>query len=522
MTSPSISARLDARRFLGIALLVAIVVAPLVFFGREAIDRDAWNDHVFVPRFLRALGRSVLQSLATAVGTFAIGGGLGVVFSTTRVRGARLFDLLFGAAAILPPMIVTSGWMLAASGDAGILGRFVRGNFGAIAGSIAVFSPIVMWSTRAAIRRFGVAAIEAALVAHGRIGAIKIAARAAWPAALGTALLTGALTIGDSTSGDLVGIHGAASEILASLAARYDRTAAAAQCLFLAAITVILSRPALHSLSATLSRGASALEARAMSEFRAQRSIVADVAALAIVVLFWFMPMVGLARVFLASAPRGDHLASAVATFPETAKIGAGAAILATLIGAAFAITAGRSRRSRLFLTTLGLAMIALPPAAYAFGTVAMTSSLPRSMVRGLAEGPWIFALAARLWPCAFFFVARAISDEPESRAEAATFGRGGRGRYFFRVLFPAIAPALGASIILAALLGAADIVTAILLSPPGKATAPQRLFTIMANAPDAVVATYLLSAVTFAAIASGILMVLVKAGGRRAKKEAP
>jgi ABC-type Fe3+ transport system permease subunit len=62
-------------------------------------------------------------------------------------------------------------------------------------------------------------------------------------------------------------------------------------------------------------------------------------------------------------------------------------------------------------------------------------------------------------------------------------------GRYTGRILGPAILPSAGIACIIIALLATGEVGTALLLRPPGAESIPIQIFTIMANAPAALVA---------------------------------
>jgi ABC-type Fe3+ transport system permease subunit len=70
-----------------------------------------------------------------------------------------------------------------------------------------------------------------------------------------------------------------------------------------------------------------------------------------------------------------------------------------------------------------------------------------------------------------------------------------------------------GVSVLLIALLATADITTVLLLHPPGERSLPLAIVTVMANAPETVVASLCLVYVT---IAMGLLTIAwTIAGGR-------
>jgi ABC-type Fe3+ transport system permease subunit len=61
--------------------------------------------------------------------------------------------------------------------------------------------------------------------------------------------------------------------------------------------------------------------------------------------------------------------------------------------------------------------------------------------------------------------------------------------RYAGRILGPALLPSAGIACIIIALLSTAEVGTALLLRPPGADSIPVQIFTVMANAPEALVA---------------------------------
>jgi ABC-type Fe3+ transport system permease subunit len=66
--------------------------------------------------------------------------------------------------------------------------------------------------------------------------------------------------------------------------------------------------------------------------------------------------------------------------------------------------------------------------------------------------------------------------------------------------------------VVLVALLASAEVGTVLLLHPPGEASLPLALFTIMANAPEATVASL---AVVYVAIAAALLLLFSALLGR-------
>jgi ABC-type Fe3+ transport system permease subunit len=112
---------------------------------------------------------------------------------------------------------------------------------------------------------------------------------------------------------------------------------------------------------------------------------------------------------------------------------------------------------------------------------------------------------ALRLFPLAAVLAMRAFgSSSPEWAAVAAVHGLPLR-RYLGRVLIPWLLPAAGISALLIALLATADITAALLLTPPGGGSLPLAIFTVMANAPEALVGALCLLYIGTAALVLAI-----------------
>ena len=65
---------------------------------------------------------------------------------------------------------------------------------------------------------------------------------------------------------------------------------------------------------------------------------------------------------------------------------------------------------------------------------------------------------------------------------------------YFVRVLLPWLAPSALLAAAAVALLAIADIHSVLLLHPPGQSSLPLAIFTVMANAPESLVASLCLA----------------------------
>jgi ABC-type Fe3+ transport system permease subunit len=168
------------------------------------------------------------------------------------------------------------------------------------------------------------------------------------------------------------------------------------------------------------------------------------------------------------------------------------AAGIAVALAFALAWSAGRSPTRRRWLVTVALALLALPPALPALWLIPWSTRVTLG-----------FALALRGLPLAMLFALRAVGSMPPSWADAARVHRVPRATFLARVALPWCARWAGPAAALAALLATAEVGTVLLLHPPGHGNLPLAIFTIMANAPEALVAMLCLLYVTLALAAA-------------------
>lgn len=139
------------------------------------------------------------------------------------------------------------------------------------------------------------------------------------------------------------------------------------------------------------------------------------------------------------------------------------------------------------------LALLALPPALPALWLIPWSARWTVGLALGL-----------RGLPLAILLALRAVGSMPPSWADAARVYRVPRATYFARVALPWCARWAVPAAAVAALLGTAEVGTVLLLHPPGHGSLPLAVFTIMANAPEALVAMLCL---LYVGLAAGLAM---------------
>ncbi len=500
------------------ALAAAVLLFPLLptlplwsgaFGGNFDLD----------PAFLSGLWRSGALGLAVALVVLAVGLPLGVGAALYEVPARFLLLGLTGLPLLLPTFLPALGWsMLAARLGPGLAGEPGQGG---VLGVLAVHAgsgiPLVLLTAYAANSRLAASQLDAARLAGGERAAFLQGLRWAAPPAMLAAGLAAVLSLSDPGPGLVFGVRSAASEILTSFSALFDFARASRQCLVLAAVVLVLAVPLAFPLSARL---ASPQLARLSTggQPRSRHPIggiatAAGLAATALVVVGF--PLLGLVLP-LVERPASLRLAMApvLRTGADTLLYGFGAGLTATGLGFLLAFLVGRSPALRRFTVAACVALFALPPTLSALGLVRMATEAPAWLDVLLRSRVAVVAvLALRGLPVAAVLALRGWGEISPSWTDAAAVHGVPLGRYLRAVLFPALLPTAAVTTVLVALLATADAGTVLLLHPPGRPSLPLAIFSVMANAPESLVASLCL---LYVLLAAAVLAAVWGTAGRR------
>lgn len=311
-----------------------------------------------------------------------------------------------------------------------------------------------------------------------------------------------------------MGYHGVASEVMIAFAARYDPIQAGQKALTFSLLLVPLLLPLVWILAASLNEGLARQDSGCLSS-RAPAGTAGTTgpAALAGLIMFLLLaPIVaGLARPLLVPAISGV-LAQAVRTLSESSGITLFHAVVAGLTAAIVGWTlsgwAGRSRSQRSLVLASALLLLSLPTSLHALGVLWITHDLPAALdpiVRGRWRVGFTLGLALSPIPTLACLWARAcLSPRQEEQAD---LHRVGSLRFAWRVLVPQLLPAVVAGVLAVSILAVAEVSSTLLLQSPGETTFPGRLFSMMDNASERLVAS--LATVYLGAALLGIFGIL-------------
>ncbi len=430
--------------------------------------------------FFLALGRSLAQGILAGGVSLALGWPAGVAAGIWKCPGRRALILLIALPLLLPSFLVAIGLSLLWRGLDGLA---------AVVWTFACFGiPLVFFAALAATRTVTHGQSDAARLAGGEGMLFRLALHATFPVAALAALLAAVLTLADVGPGQIFGWYGAASELLVSFAARYDLALATRQALAVAFISAVFAWPLVWRFAPALTTTLLVRDTAAMTRSRqVKASFALAILAGGIVAC----PVAGLLRPLLGRAwPFHRAWSEVTRTWADTLLYAWLASCIAIAIGFTIAAVAARSERSQRLGVTGALALIALPPVLLALWLIPLSSRLTVGI-----------ALALRCLPVALLFGLRAFGAMPRSWRDAAAVHRVSRFTFAMRVAAPWAAGWAMPAGLLVTLLATAEISVVLMLHPPGHGTLPLAIFTVMANAPEALVAMLCLLYVSLATL---------------------
>lgn len=512
--------------------LAAFAVCSLLPVGYLAIAAAAAGDGAWSSSVLDARQRALLYNtaalgLGTALLSTAIGTPLGLAMARIRLPGKPLLRIALAAPLLLPPYVAGVAWTHLAS---------PRGPLAAVAGrdrladwtyslpaAVVVLSlilyPLSMLATEVALRRIDGRLEEAGLV-HAAPGRVlrRITLPLAAPSLLAAGLVIFVLAVSDFGVPGLLRVRVYTTEVFTAFAAFYDfsRAMILAVPLLLLCLTMAIAAAFLLVDSIGAPRRAAGTPAIQLDRLgHPALAHAALVAAAALVV-----PLAILVRESMRAQSAWSVVAGsrdAIVTSLVTAAAGA-TAVVAVAVWLGYA-RARAGRRLGLLADVVFVSAFAVPSTIVGVGLIALWNRPgPAGVVYGTV-GMFLLAHLARFVPVAALVLAASVRYVSISQEEAAAAGGAAWLRTMWRIVLPQIRPGLAAAWAIAFVLAFGELGVSILVAPPGGATLPIRIYTIIANTPPSHVAALALlqTAVILAPVtALGILASLRPVGVAR------
>lgn len=464
---------------------------------------------------------AIVTSMTAAglVGMIALVVGLpaGVLAALYRLPGRSVLLPLAVLPAMVPSFLWAIGWSALAIRIDPVLVSALNGMTGIVLAMLGLALPIVLLTTFITTRSLTASQVDAARVCGGERAVLLYACRHAAPPAILVATLAAVLTLSDPGPGMILGRGTAAADILTSFSAQYDFILAGRQSLLLAAVALVVAIPLIVTAGPRLVEAVMSRQMHPVVAVRSRNMGAWGVTLLSIILLVTLLlPLTGLLLPLLGGIESARALDALTRTGGNTLYYSLGAGLIASIVGTTCGVFAGRSPRLRMFVFGAAMLVLIQPPALIALGLVQLGSSAPPAADPLLRSRATVcLALAARLFPIGVLLGMRAFGGMAPSWAHVAAVHGVPLRRYLYRVVLPRLAPSMTAAALLVALLAAADVGTVLLLHPPGYQSLPLNIFTVMANAPESLVASLCLIYI-FAAMALLMIAMLCLKGRAR------
>jgi iron(III) transport system permease protein len=488
----------------GLVLLLVVGVVPVAWMVVRTLAEAGLADLqvlVLTGRQWHLLGNTLRLGALVVLGTTVVGTPLGFLLAKTDIPWKGLFSFLLMVPLFLPPYLLALAWFYVL-GKQGLLASILGAGVGevgsawlfSLAGTVFVltlaFYPVTMVLVATFVKAIDPAAEDAArLLLPWRTVLAKIDLPLIAPGVVLGALFTFILSISELGVPLFLRYDVFTVQVFTQFAAFYNAHAA-----------VLLSLPLLLLLVILLGVERYTLRARffAIVGGRTRRGTL--------VPLWRLRPLLGgLMGLFACLAvfcPIGALLLTSRSLASYLAALhGSGQSIMNSLLDATLGATAitllgfclayyiERSGRQRRYgLDTLLMLLLTLPGTVLGISLIlswnqAATAFLYRSMLI------IVCGYTAKYLVLATRIQGLALQQVPQSYQEAARLAQVSWGTEVLCIHVPILKKALIASWLLAFLLCLRDLDTTMTIYPPSNETLPVRIYTLMANSPEPVVA---------------------------------
>jgi iron(III) transport system permease protein len=499
---------------LAIGVFVVCCLLPVGYLLTVSLSRvDAYSAIALDARQRSLLSNTALLGIGTALLATAIGAPLGIALARITLPRKALLRLALAAPVLLPPYIAglawtyfgsSRGWLTGLTGS-DLLSAWTYSLPAAIVVLSVVFYPVSMLATEVAMRRIDGRLEEAALMVTppGRV-LRRITLPLAAPSVTAAALMIFVLAISEFGVPGLLQVRVYTTEVFTAFAALYDFSRAILLTLPLLLLCMIVAAAAATLLGERLvtTRRTGGTRPAQFDEWRRSAAIAA-IAVLAVALVLPLAILISEALdarslwVVLAGSGRAIVNSLLLATIGATAVVG-----VAVWLGYARA-RAGRGIGQAADI--LFIVLFAVPSTIVGVGLIGLWN---RAGLLGAVYGTdamLLLGYLARFVPIAALALAASTRYVPVSHEEASAVSGARWIRTMGRIVLPQIRLALAASWVIVFVLAFGELGVSILVAPPGEATLPIRIYTIIANTPPSHVAALALlqTAVIFVPLAA-------------------
>ena len=475
---------------LGIAAVTfgIVCISPLAYMLAQAgASRSDYAALLLDARQRALLTNTTALGVGTALLATLIGAPLGLALARVAVPAKPVWRIALSAPVLLPPYVMGLAWVnLTRSAGS----EWTYSLPGAIVVLGLVFYPLSMLAMEVAARRVEPLLEEAALVvaSPGRV-VRRITLPLVAPSVAAAALVVFVLAVSEFGVPGLLRVRVFTTEVFTAFSALYDFSRATILALPLLGLSVVVAAVAAALVGERLvatRRGPSGAQPLAFEGWTAG----ASAGALCVVVIALAIPLAVLTRQALGVQSLIEVVQGSGEAIRNSVTLAAFGATVVTLLALWLGYARARAtQRFGVIVDVLFVMLFAVPSTVVGVGLIGVWN---RAGVLGDVygtQGMLVLAYLARFVPVAALGMAAAVRYVPTSQEEAAAVAGAGWWRAMSRIVLPQITLALSATWVVVFILAFGELGASILVAPPGEATLPIRIYTIIANTPPAHVA---------------------------------
>jgi iron(III) transport system permease protein len=483
--------------------LVCILPAAYMIAMSFVSTAGAWTIANYTRLLFEARQRELLWTTITlgvssSLISLFVGVPLGFVLARLRLPGIAFLRVALLSPLVIPPSVLALVWI------------FVTGHSSfsySLSGAALVLGvglyPLPMLAAEAGFRRVHASLEEAGLMTTNRWHVfLRITLPLVAPLLAAAGLLVFALSVAEFGVPGLLRVRVFTTEVFTAFAALYDfgrATALAVPLLLITLFAVVMARWCIgERLLVAGSSWRPALLRR-----NALRDVTVFAGVLAIVAMVLGVPIAVLA------ARARDVAANIVPAWPAVRTsilLSVIAATAAAIIGAFLGYARGRMRpRWGLLTDLLLIGAFALPSTVVGVGIIGVWNRPVVPLAWYASPMVIILGYMARFLPVAVLIIAAGVRQVSLASEEAAEICGVSWLRSFSRIVIPQVRGSLIAAWVAVFVFTFGEVGTTVLVSPPGQSTLPVRMYSLIANARDAEVATLALIQVLAAIVPMGL-----------------
>jgi len=497
---------------LGLAVLAFVVccVLPVAWTFLELLRRPP---AITSELLLDARRRGLLYSTtALGVGTSIlatlIGVPLGILLGRVTVPAKGVLRIALAAPAFIPPYVMALAWIFLAS-------SWIYSLPAAVLVLSCVFYPLAMLATEVAVRRVDGRLEEAGLmVTRPRRVLLRVTLPLAAPAVLASALLTFVLAVSEFGVPGLLRVRVYTTEVFTAFAALYDPTRAVVLTLPLLALSIVVAAVAAVLLGDRLvtSRRMVSTQPRLIERWRRPGVLF----ALTIIAATLLTPLLVLGKEAAGAESTSAVIAGSTGAIANSLALAAVGATVVIAVAIWLGYLRARASRYGRLADSLLIVLFAIPSTVVGVGLISLWN---RPGVLGAvydSNGMFMLAYLARFVPVAVLMLAATVRSVPSAHEEAAAVSGASWPRTIARIVLPQMRLGIAAAWIVVFVLAFGELGVSILIAPPGDATLPIRIYTMIANTPPSHVAVFALLQTSIVLIAVAALGAVTSFGEAR------